>query len=833
MAGDIFNECYAYLENLADLTVAQKKSLSKTVAVAYRKGDDLEALADKMARDLKFRAMQMRRAVRLNVEKVGSLIEGIRSNPEGTYILKTEAGLYGVNWVKPFSGAGYNVIAKARAMYNTRFQNVIRRKISRQTMRRFTRDPEFVAQVGELWFDPNSKAVKDIDGETVIRNGVELTIEPEAREFSNTITEIRKGLIIDLQKAGVDIKFVNAYGVHQQHNPTLILEGGIQGSSKFVKGSKKHLRVGVRNRDQAFEEYFANLYPLIDKEKTFPPDIDHKVFMRAAFDNRVDGEIPSSSQLIKSHSSGSGVGGRFGLERKIFYKSFAAQSKANSMYGVEGIATNVYGDIKRKIDILAIADTYGTDPEGAWLAMMNYGKRKKLIPRQDFKKADRALVSMRHALDALTGADAAPENLNFARLTADGKALTNAAVLGRTVFTSLTDFASVMTNAFNNGMPFFDSVIGTFVEYMPNKLKGTSLERMQYAEDLFVGFDSLLAAQHTYALGSGVTEIGSSIPTKAANTVFEFGGTGIHTRNGQVVAPMLLSKNLGKQLNQGWDKAHPALKVSLNRFFIGENEFNYIRKHGMIQVDNLHLASPDKLRSVGAVDLAEKLMMYFVDEGRLGTPTVSAKEGGILKAGTRPGTLAGETRRVLSHLKSYIALQTTVSMGRYYHGRLGALSFYVASTTLMAAIGIIAKEAVVGRYYDWDAMDTKARSNFWVRALIHGGGLGFAGDFFLTDFTRRGTSTLTQLSSPLVSTADDILRTLWLAGKTLTGEDAEAFRLSFAQLGIKNIPGGNLWQFQYLLNRFLYDGIMEYASPGYTEDRDRRKTDQFRRKFGE
>ena len=105
---------------------------------------------------------------------------------------------------------------------------------------------------------------------------------------------------------------------------------------------------------------------------------------------------------------------------------------------------------------------------------------------------------------------------------------------------------------------------------------------------------------------------------------------------------------------------------------------------------------------------------------------------------------------------------------------------------------------------------------FWA-ALAQGGGLGLYGEFLFGEVNRFSNSKLETLAGPAISTAASLLD---LLSQARPGEDFRAAQA--VNLGLRNLPFGNLWYSKGALDYLLIYHIQEALNPGFLARREQR-----------
>ena len=843
-----FEKCKAYIKDLGHFGEEEAEQIaSDVVRLAKSRTRDMSSLGEKVAERLRIKASVIKMQSRKNIEKRGMLIEYFKGQGEveGSKIdppwaRKMKAKLQGI-FFGHVKGGNLSTIGKQQAN-RVRYIKAQFDTIPADIQKRFQRDGDFQAEVMAKLVEPEASVVKGIDGMPILREGVEWTISGDAQMMASVIRKSQDSLLAALNSHGAAIGRNKRYGASQKHNSLRILEAGLKGI-----GRKTRVLFGKADRDAAFKNWSNFIRPLLD-ESVFPAGRDPEEFLRGVFDNIIDGEVPGHSSLKSYSGSSSSITSSLGQSRVLYFKSAAAQIEYHNKFGTGTISENIMDDLIGKADTLALLEDWGTDPRAMIASLVDYGKRKGLIKREDFRKTDIAVGvgefshigkgfwSMGNTLDAMLKVDAVPSNIAVANVARGLRLWSNMTLLGKVLLSSIPDVSTAMNTAYFNGASRWAAIYKTLYARFPQGSTKTP-EQIQFMRSISIAMDGLMGSLH----GSftqrfiGLDNNGVGLLTKGSNFIYRVGLTDLWTRAGQDAAAWVLAQNLAEQMARGWSKGSPRLKRTLERYNIFENEWNAIIEHGSLKLEGLDYAvlSPDLLRRNGAGDLADKLMVYYLREGAQAIPTVSPRERGLQLQGTRPGTLWGEVARAIAHLKSFVTLQTTTSLARYYtDGGIPGSAQSLVLLTLAGGVSLVAKEAVEGRYYDFDEIsaDPAKWSKFILRAAGAGGGLGYFADLALSDYSRYGNSPFSEIQGPMFGTAESLMSLAWQGGKeVLRGGDAPgAFKKQLAKFGLDNLPFNNLFFTQFAMNKYIYSAIMMATDPNYKYDRRERLEEESR-----
>lgn len=194
-------------------------------------------------------------------------------------------------------------------------------------------------------------------------------------------------------------------------------------------------------------------------------------------------------------------------------------------------------------------------------------------------------------------------------------------------------------------------------------------------------------------------------------------------------------------------------------------------------------------------------------------PTSSLRARNLWVGRTRAETLVGQIARSASLFKTFpvTILFTHVRRGltqKSFAGKAAYLAAFGAGMTMMGALGLQARQIAQGK----DPMDMTT-PQFWGSAALSGGGLGIWGDFLFSDVNRFGGGIPVTLAGPVADVANDArnltignLIKLAQGEETSFGPDSIRFLKSIA-------PGSNIWYARLLLERYVWDYLLEETDP--------------------
>jgi len=213
-----------------------------------------------------------------------------------------------------------------------------------------------------------------------------------------------------------------------------------------------------------------------------------------------------------------------------------------------------------------------------------------------------------------------------------------------------------------------------------------------------------------------------------------------------------------------------------------------------------------------AHDLHDKFMALAVGVSKEMIPEATIESATVLRGATRSGTALGEIANSLAMFKSFPVTFVNIHMRKMLlqdsaAGRVIYLAALVGGMTMAGAMATQLREITQGR--DPQSVDSVA---FWATAMLRGGGLGIWGDLLFAGFNRPdGLNDLA--AGPLLSTLGKGLNlTFGNLQEAINGEDTNALpeAIRFAK---EITPGHSLWYGRLLLQRLVFDRLMQEVDP--------------------
>ena len=270
-------------------------------------------------------------------------------------------------------------------------------------------------------------------------------------------------------------------------------------------------------------------------------------------------------------------------------------------------------------------------------------------------------------------------------------------------------------------------------------------------------------------------------------------------------------------------------REALERYGIGRAEWDLLRSTPINGEGSMHILRPVDLAGRSDLDRAVaqrasgKFFHMIEDSGRRAVPTYDLRTGRALGRHLDADTFTGQAMRTLGTLKTFpmFIVMTHLREGLMQKSLGGKFAYIARLTTMMTIMGAFItqlKELRNGRdpremfssdpgVFGGEQFLPFLDDQFWLRAMLNGGSLGFLGDAVLGGInSARGGGLSQAVAGPIIEAAGDV-RDIAVHG--FTG-DEEVFR-DLAEFGAKYTPIP--WQFDLAAQRLVLDDILEWADP--------------------
>jgi hypothetical protein len=651
----------------------------------------------------------------------------------------------------------------------------------------------------------------------------------EARQIAEAIQRVQKNLLNRKNRNGANIGELASYVVRQRHDPN-------------------------RLRDAGFDQWYNDIVPLLDVEKTFDGvrggAVGRKAFLREAYNHLESGNFQKTSSVtgedgkvdpLTAFKGPANLAKKLSGSRVLHFRDGKSSYQYANKYSGKNLINSVLDGISNDAESIALMEVLGTNPE-AMLETIIRG-------RDDI--TDRGARRLRNALKELDGTTRAVGaaqkkvlGLDMTATAASVRALQNMSKLGFATISSFSDIASKATLLQREtGRSFFES----YNEAILDVMRGfTDTQKREFSYYLGTGVDTFLGSVHSRFAADDQLP---GMMTKAQQTYFKLNGMQFWNSAQKDGVAKILAADLAKNVGKRFDDLPVELRTTLELYDINAQElalFRGVDRQGPdgreyvfpSMVDEIDDAALDAAASVRFQrtnitpemrqqfrdDLRTRIAAYYADSADAAVPTPGARERAIMNQGTKRGTPIGEAIRMIAQFKSFPITFVTKGLQRQYYGqkavgRSGAIGIaqLMVGTTAMGYIANATKDILKGREPREVLTRERALKSF-TEAFVAGGGAGIYGDFLFGEYNRYGQSFTQTLAGPTFGTLDDVAR---IYGSMMSGDIDKAGERAVNFIS-RNVPGANLFYLKMGIDYLFLHGISEMMNPGYMRRLERR-----------
>lgn len=631
----------------------------------------------------------------------------------------------------------------------------------------------------------------------------EATGNARAKAFAEAIADTFEQLRRRFNAAGGAIGKLDGWGLPQAHD------------------TLKVRRVG-------FDQWRADILPLLDVARMtdwrtggpMTPELLEEA-LRGSFENiRTNG-------LAGDGPGAAGGGRKLANTRRdhrfFIFRDADAWLAYDAKYGTGDPFTTIMGHVRGMSRDIAMMERFGPNPAATFAWLLDQADR---IEAQSARARPGALTGT-------SGGRAAAEKLwryingdfNVPAI-ADGPVLGRlhagtvatlhgardllaAAWLGSAPISAVSDFNTQLLARKMSGLPQARVLAGYLKQLNPLSAHDRRLAirlglGMRDASHMMLGLSRYLGETN----GPRVTSV-------IADDVLRLSGLNKFTEAGQRAFGLDFLRELGMARESGWDGLDDGLRATMERYGFDAAGWDAMRAAEPLMDGATPMMD---WRAVAAADprVADRMMDMVLAETASAVQEASASARAAMVGG-RPGTIGGELTRSTLQFKSFgvsllmnqarrIAALPTVKSRALYAAQ------FLIGMSLFGAAAIQLREIAKGK--DPRPMDN---AEFWIDALVQGGGLGIFGDLFGSFENDRFGSVAAFLAGPIGTLAEDVKDTVVA---DLKADDAHEHKGRHAVRLLKRYtPGGNLWYARAAFERLLLDQLSEEIDPTYRASR--------------
>lgn len=515
------------------------------------------------------------------------------------------------------------------------------------------------------------------------------------------------------------------------------------------------------------------------------------------------------SRRKPSGQHGSSMRNRRMDHRFFVFKSFDDWSRYNDTFGSGKDVFNVMLDHIDDMSLeIGMMEVMGPNPLASYALLkdqaMSMAQRTGDVDAPE--KVRKAQIMGQEMFDHLQGKTSIPVSRGFAMVGSAIRNYSSAALLGRAVFSSVTDINKMRQEAAMAGLGHL----------APTKMMGRIYRSPKMRDELATAG---LLFRNGVEIGNAVARFEfEDMQFKSAAGLADFTvrttGLGWLTEaRKQASGGAMMHTAAVDWAGKKFADLDPKAQRFLEHYGLSRDTWNLISRADIYETpDGLKLLRPQEIEAAagrGAADMYLEAVQQFQE---LSVPSTNIRGQVATTFGTKRGTVPGELVRFGRQFKGF---SVTLLFDHIMHitseamaGRpMNALTFgagLVIGNTLLGGVAIQMKELAKGR----DPRDMTI-GKFWSAAFLQGGGLGILGDFVFADHNRFGGGLAETLAGPGVSLIADVGK-LTIGNVSDAGKGAGKDMVDFMR---RWTPGGSNWYWAAAYEREVLDQLQQAVDP--------------------
>ncbi len=647
------------------------------------------------------------------------------------------------------------------------------------------------------------------NGELLMRESYEpgSTGNDTARIISEAMENANERLRKMANKRGADIARIPGYLVKQTHDNIKINRAGVQ-------------------------QWTDDILPLLDEERTFGvrglDDAAKRKHLESSWETLLKGRRDDSIKDLSEPPGYKGPGNlakKLGHHRSLHFKDGQSAWKYMKDYGLPDVGTSFIGGVDMMSRNIAALQHLGPNPEYMLKEFIQRAKLKLGAKKEGKINAD--YINLLY--QDVTGVGSIlpqydTKGWRMARGMNLAKNLSNAALLGGTVITSLADLGTAAVRLNEIGVSFFKAHTASLDVFT---LRGRrSGELREVADSIGLGMDSLISGvQSRWTGNDGINGQGAHL----VSTVMRVTGMNWLNDTMKTSVVLTLSNYIAKQAGKTFDEIHPQLRREMAGYGITADDFAAITA-AVRDLDGKKYVDLDEIADRDIAARAQEFFGGFADSAVL---TPGARTNVLIRGGKR-GEPFTEMRMAFFNLKSYsIAFYQDILSRTWSSGGAGVgIGLHlVLSMTVYGHIANLFKDLAAGK--EPREVTVENFPKVFMDAFLTAGGLGFYGDLMIGALgeQRMGKGLAEAVGGPVLGNAIRSLRALGDLGEYALGDDEALDRAAYKGLRTvkQMIPGANIFYTRQALDYLVWWEMAEYLRPGWAqnfEERVREETGQ-------
>jgi len=625
---------------------------------------------------------------------------------------------------------------------------------------------------------------------------------PLAQLMSAKIREIKRKMLTEAQKLGVNIGELDDHVTAQFHDPV-----SIRGKEKLP--------------DDAMNRWINDIYPLLNKERVFrDPNAgfeEHKIMLKEIYTNIVQNkrevkELGSPDLTIGRRSLASKVS----QHRVLHFKDPDAWIKYNSQYGHRNPIIAILNNIERFSDDLELMKALGPNPENTFkrqLANLNLDKGKDRVLKSHY-----ALVSAQNAeiVD--------PTIHKWTQITL---AIQNMSKLGSAVISAFTDPLYTAFTRNYHGVNFFTAYYETLAVSLRKLTRIGNDEVNEFAEAFSIGLDGIVGSASSRV--APARSLNQNI-SQASDNFFRINGLNGWTNFMREGAVFMMANDLRRALSKDYRQLNNGYRRIMSQYNIGEKDWEMLKQVPADLFGDKRLLTPDKIKyfaedlgnadKAAFLELSDKLRFFYIGENTNAVLMPMAREqafmaripfGGedAVKNGT-PAALAAKT------FWQFRGFGVTMMMRNFPRvQQMGLPAFFHLIPMVGIGYGVKSLKDILSGKEPLDPADPDNILTIAIAGVLQSGFGGIAADYLVNDYRKYGRGFPDVVGGPAVGSIQDIAEIYSAASGAVFGDDTYKDVLEQTWNAISNhIPYSNHYAFRTLFEYNVNYYVKELLNPG-------------------
>ena len=516
---------------------------------------------------------------------------------------------------------------------------------------------------------------------------------------------------------------------------------------------------------------------------------------------------------------------KLGHHRSLHFKDGQSAWKYMKDYGLPDVGTSFFGGVDMMSRNIATLQHLGPNPKFMLDEFIERAGNK--LGGAGKGKINKEYINRLY--DEVTGVGSIlPEydtkGWRIARGMNWAKNLSNSALLGGTVLTSIADLGTAAVRLNEVGVSFLNSHAAVVGGILRGRRSG---EMREVADSIGLGIDSLISGvQSRWTGNDGINGQGSQL----VSTVMRI--TGMNWLNDTMKTSVVLtmSNYIAKQAGKSFDDIHPSLRREMSGYGITAEDFASITT-AVRDIDGKKYIDVDQIGDSETASRIQEFLGGFADSAIL---TPGARTNALIRGADKRGDPTTEIRMLFFNLKSYsVAFYQDILSRTWSSGGAGVgLGLHlILSMTVYGHIANTLKDWTAGK--EKRELTVENFPKVFMDAFLTAGGLGFYGDLLIGAIgeQRFGQGFLEAVGGPVIGNALRSARAVGDLGEFVLGDEEGLDRAAYSGMRTAKqmIPGANIFYTRMALDYLFFWEMSEYLRPGWAqsfEDRVREETGQ-------